>query len=148
MRMLLCNSKKCSTIAAVSPKHEKHVDDHLNISSVLAFSEQQEALIAAQQQVTQRVMDNNKMLRESLQKEHDRAEHLQQLLEAEKAKNRTLQARVDQLEARPISVAGDYVERQSIDKYIATYKPIKRTRLKNPSNDLTLPLWDSNVISL
>ena len=44
-------------LQSVSPKNEKHVDDNLNISSVLAFSEQQDALIAAQQQVTQRVME-------------------------------------------------------------------------------------------
>lgn len=64
------------------------MDDHLNISSVLAFSEQQEALIAAQQQVTQRVMDNNKILRDSLQQEHDEAERYKQLYEAELAKNK------------------------------------------------------------
>ena len=129
----------------VSPKHEKHVDDHLNISSVLAFSEQQEALIAAQQQVTQRVMDNNQMLRETLKKEHARAEHLQQLLEAERAKNQLLEKRVEQLEARPISVAGDYVETQRISKYIASYKPTKRTKLQNQSNDPVLPLWENNA---
>ena len=129
----------------VSPKHEKHVDDHLNISSVLAFSEQQEALIAAQQQVTQRVMDNNQMLRETLKKEHARAEHLQQLLEAERAKNQLLEKRVEQLEARPISVAGDYVETQRISKYIASYKPTKRIKLQNQSNDPVLPLWENNA---
>lgn len=124
--------------------HEKHVDDHLNISSVLAFSQQQDALIAAQQQVTQRVMDNNQMLREALQQEHDRAESLQEQLKKEQAKNAELQARVDQLESRPISVSGDYVETQRISKYIASYKPNKQ-RLKKPSNDPILPLWENNA---
>lgn len=124
--------------------HEKHVDDHLNISSVLAFSQQQDALIAAQQQVTQRVMDNNQMLREALQQEHDRAESLQEQLKKEQAKNAELQARVDQLESRPISVSGDYVETQRISTYIASYKPNKR-RLKKPSNDPLLPLWENNA---
>ena len=128
----------------VSPMHEKHVDDHLNISSVLAFSQQQDALIAAQQQVTQRVMDNNQMLREALQQEHDRAESLQEQLKKEQAKNAELQARVDQLESRPISVSGDYVETQRISKYIASYKPNKQ-RLKKPSNDPILPLWENNA---
>ena len=109
---------------------------------MLAFSEQQEALIAAQQQVTQRVMDNNQLLREALQQELKRAERLQQLLEAEQAKNKALQARIEQLEARPIRVAGDYVETQRIHKYIAMNKPAKRTKLTS-SKDLTLPLWDS-----
>ena len=127
----------------VSPKYEKHVDDHLNISSLLAFSEQQDALIAAQQEVTQRVIDNKQMLRDALRQEHARAEQLQRLLEQEQAKNAVLQTRVDQLESRPISVAGDYVETQRINKYIASHKPSKRTGITRPSNDLTLPLWDS-----
>ena len=132
----------------VSPKYEKHVDDHLNISSVLAFSEQQDALIAAQQQVTQRVMDNNQLLRDALRQEHERAEQLQRLLEKEQAKNAELQARVDHLESRPINVTGDYVETQRINKYFAARRTTKRTSLRKPSNDLTLPLWDNNAISL
>ena len=129
---------------SVSPKYEKHVDDHLNISSVLAFSEQQDALIAAQQQVTQRVMDNNQMLRDALKEEQSVAEHYKQLYEAERAKNEALETRVAQLESRPISVVGDYVENQRINKYIASYKTNKRTKLRNQSNDPILPLWESN----
>lgn len=123
------------------------MDDNLNISSVLAFSEQQDALIAAQQEVTQRVMDNNHMLREALKEELSITEHYKQLYEAERAKNKALEARVEQLEARPLNVAGDYVETQRINKYFASYKPTKRTKL-NSSNDLTLPLWDSNATSM
>lgn len=123
------------------------MDDNLNISSVLAFSEQQDALIAAQQQVTQRVMDNNHMLREALKEEQSVAEHYKQLYEAEQAKNKALEARVERLESRPMNVAGDYVETQRINKYFASYKPTKRTKL-NPSYDLTLPLWESSVTSM
>ena len=123
------------------------MDDHLNISSVLAFSEQQESLIAAQQQVTQRVMDNNKILRDALRQEHNDAERYKQLYEAEKAKNKQLADRVSQLESRPISVAGDYVEKQHIDRYIASYQPTKRTKLKSRTNDPTLPLWTNTAIS-
>ena len=108
---------------------------------MLAFSEQQDALIAAQQQVTQRVMDNNHMLRNALKEEQSVAEHYKQLYEAERAKNKALEARVNQLESRPISVSGNYVETQQINKYIASYKPNKRTKLRSLSNDLTLPLW-------
>ena len=132
---------------SVFPKNEKHVDDHLNISSVLAFSEQQDALIAAQQEVTQRVMDNNQMLRDALKEELSIAEHYKQLYEAERAKNKALKERVDQLEARPMNVAGDYIEKQRIDKYIVSNKPSRRPKLKNPSNDLTLPLWE-NALSM
>lgn len=128
--------------------HEKHVDDHLNISSVLAFSEQQESLIAAQQQVTQRVMDNNKMLRDSLRQEHDEAERYKQLYEAEVAKNEQLEDRIAQLESRPFNVNGDYVESVNIERYL-TYLPsqkrTKRTKLKNNPSDPTLPLWDNNT---
>ena len=132
----------------VSPKNEKHVDDHLNISSVLAFSDQQEALIAAQQQVTQRVMDNNHMLREALKAEHARAEHLQQLLEAERAKNKALEARVAQLESRPLNVNGPYIESANIERYLNLPVTPKRPRRIKPTittNDPTLPLWDSNL---
>ena len=131
-----------------SQVHEKHVDDHLNIASVLAFSEQQDALIAAQQQVTQRVMDNNHMLRNALKEEQSVAEHYKQLYEAERAKNKALEARVNQLESRPISVSGNYVETQQINKYIASYKPNKRTKLRSLSNDLTLPLWTNQEQSM
>jgi len=131
-------------LRSVFPEYKRRVDDHLNISSVLAFSEQQDALIAAQQQVTQRVMDNNQMLRDALKKELSVAEHYKQLYEAERAKNKALEARVEQLEARPLSVAGDYIETQRINKYIASYKPTKRTKLRSSANDLTLPLWDNN----
>lgn len=124
--------------------HERHVDDHLNIASVLAFSEQQDELIAAHQQVTQRVMDNNQLLRQALRQEHARAEQLEQLLNAEKAKNKNLQDRIDTLESRPISVAGDYIETQRINKYIAATK-YPRNKQKITSNDLTLPLWESNI---
>ena len=136
----------------VSPMHERHVDDHLNISSVLAFSEQQESLIAAQQQVTKRLMDNNKILRDSLRQEHEDAEKYKQLYEAELAKNQQLEDRIAQLEARPFNVNGDYVESVNIERYlnyISTPKRTKRTKLKDNPSDLTLPLWDnSTVISL
>jgi len=121
------------------------VDDHLNISSVLAFSERQDALIAAQQQVTQEVIHNNQILRKALHQENTRAEHLQQLLEAEQAKNAALMARIEQLESRPIQVNGDYVERQQIGKYIAPFKSAKRNKL-NLSNDPILPLWDNATL--
>lgn len=124
------------------------MDDHLNISSVLAFSEQQESLIAAQQQVTQRVMDNNKILRDSLRQEHDEAERYKQLYEAEVAKNQQLEDRIAQLESRPFNVNGDYVESVNIERYL-TYLPspkrTKRTKLKNNPSDPTLPLWDNNT---
>ena len=124
------------------------MDDHLNISSVLAFSEQQESLIAAQQQVTQRVMDNNKILRDALQKECDEGNRYKQLYEAERAKNKQLEERIKQLESRPYNVLGDYVEKQTIERYIG-YRPLnKRNKLKNNPSDPTLPLWDNNVISL
>ena len=132
----------------VSPMHEKHVDDHLNISSVLAFSEQQESLIAAQQQVTQRVMDNNKMLRDSLRQEHDEAERYKQLYEAEVAKNKQLEDRIAQLESRPYNVNGDYIEALNIDKFLAVKPKSKsRTKLKyvEPTNQLFL--WDSKIAS-
>lgn len=126
----------------VSPMHEKHVDDRLNISSVLAFSEQQESLIAAQQQVTQRVMDNNKILRDSLRQEHDEAERYKQLYEAELAKNKQLEDRIAQLESRPFNVAGDYIEALNIDKFLAA-KPKSKSRKKIEYYDLTnqLALW-------
>ena len=120
------------------------MDDHLNIASVLAFSEQQDELIAAHQQVTQRVMDNNQLLRQALRQEHARAEQLEQLLNAEKAKNKNLQDRIDTLESRPISVNGDYIETQRINKYIAATQ-YPRNKQKITSNDLTLPLWESNI---
>ena len=123
------------------------MDDNLNISSVLAFSEQQEALIAAQQEVTQRVMDNNKLLRKALRQEHERAENLEQLLAEERAKTQALEARIAKLEARPIQVAGDYVESQRINKYIAAGYS-KRTKLKTSSNEQTLPLWENNALSM
>ena len=128
--------------------HEKHVDDHLNISSVLAFSKQQESLIAAQQQVTQRVMDNNKMLRDSLRQEHDEAERYKQLYEAEVAKNKQLEDRIAQLESRPYNVNGDYIEALNIDKFLAVKPKSKsRTKLKyvEPTNQLFL--WDSKIAS-
>jgi hypothetical protein len=128
--------------------HERHVDDHLNISSVLAFSEQQESLIAAQQQVTQRVMDNNKMLRDSLRQEHDEAERYKQLYEAEVAKNKQLEDRIAQLESRPYNVNGDYIEALNIDKFFAVKPKSKsRTKLKyvEPTNQLFL--WDSKIAS-
>ena len=128
--------------------HEKHVDDNLNISSVLAFSEQQESLIAAQQQVTQRVMDNNKMLRDSLRQEHDEAERYKQLYEAEVAKNKQLEDRIAQLESRPYNVNGDYIEALNIDKFLAVKPKSKsRTKLKyvEPTNQLFL--WDSKIAS-
>ena len=128
--------------------HERHVDDHLNISSVLAFSEQQESLIAAQQQVTQRVMDNNKMLRDSLRQEHDEAERYKQLYEAEVAKNKQLEDRIAQLESRPYNVNGDYIEALNIDKFLAVKPKSKsRTKLKyvEPTNQLFL--WDSKIAS-
>ena len=133
---------------SVFPMHEKHVDDHLNISSVLAFSEQQESLIAAQQQVTQRVMDNNKMLRDSLRQEHDEAERYKQLYEAEVAKNKQLEDRIAQLESRPYNVNGDYIEALNIDKFLAVKPKSKfRTKLKyvEPTNQLFL--WDSKIAS-
>ena len=140
--------KKVVPLQSVSPMHEKHVDDHLNISSVLAFSEQQESLIAAQQQVTQRVMDNNKILRDSLRQEHDEAERYKQLYEAEVAKNQQLEDRIAQLESRPFNVNGDYVESVNIERYL-TYLPsqkrTKRTKQKNNPSDPTLPLWDNNT---
>ena len=132
----------------VSPMHERHVDDHLNISSVLAFSEQQESLIAAQQQVTQRVMDNNKMLRDSLRQEYDEAERYKQLYEAEVAKNKQLEDRIAQLESRPYNVNGDYIEALNIDKFLAVKPKSKsRTKLKyvEPTNQLFL--WDSKIAS-
>ena len=128
--------------------HERHVDDHLNISSILAFSEQQESLIAAQQQVTQRVMDNNKMLRDSLRQEHDEAERYKQLYEAEVAKNKQLEDRIAQLESRPYNVNGDYIEALNIDKFLAVKPKSKsRTKLKyvEPTNQLFL--WDSKIAS-
>ena len=128
--------------------HERHVDDHLNISSVLAFSEQQESLIAAQQQVTQRVMDNNKMLRDSLRQEHDEAERYKQLYEAEVAKNKQLEDRIAQLESRPYNVNGNYIEALNIDKFLAVKPKSKsRTKLKyvEPTNQLFL--WDSKIAS-
>ena len=128
--------------------HERHVDDHLNISSVLAFSEQQESLIAAQQQVTQRVMDNNKMLRDSLRQEHDEVERYKQLYEAEVAKNKQLEDRIAQLESRPFNVNGDYIEALNIDKFLAVKPKSKsRTKLKyvEPTNQLFL--WDSKIAS-
>lgn len=128
--------------------HERHVDDNLNISSVLAFSEQQESLIAAQQQVTQRVMDNNKMLRDSLRQEHDEAERYKQLYEAEVAKNKQLEDRIAQLELRPYNVNGDYIEALNIDKFLAVKPKSKsRTKLKyvEPTNQLFL--WDSKIAS-
>lgn len=124
------------------------MDDHLNISSVLAFSEQQDALIAAQQQVTQRVMDNNQLLRKALRQELDEAEHYKALYEAEKARNAQLKAENEALNARPTHVEGDYIETQRINKYIAAYKPTKRPKLNNSSNDLTLPLWESSATSM
>ena len=140
--------KKVVPLQPVSPMHERHVDDHLNISSILAFSEQQESLIAAQQQVTQRVMDNNKILRDSLRQEHDEAERYKQLYEAEVAKNQQLEDRIAQLESRPFNVNGDYVESVNIERYL-TYLPspkrTKRTKLKNNPSDPTLPLWDNNT---
>jgi len=139
--------KKSSTFAATFPRKGKHVDDLLNTSSVLAFSEQQEALIAAQQQVTQRVMDNNQLLRETLRKEQENAERYKQLYEAQLAKTRQLEDRVAQLEARPTNVEGDYVETLKINKYIASGKHYKRTKL-NSSNDPILPLWESNATSM
>ncbi len=124
------------------------MDDNLNISSVLAFSEQQESLIAAQQQVTQRVMDNNKMLRDSLRQEHDEAERYKQLYEAEVAKNKQLEDRIAQLELRPYNVNGDYIEALNIDKFLAVKPKSKsRTKLKyvEPTNQLFL--WDSKIAS-
>ena len=123
------------------------MDDHLSISSVLAFSEQQDTLIAAQQQVTQSVMDNNHILREALKQEHERADYYQHLYETEKTKNQQLEERVKQLEERPIKVAGNFIETQNIDKYFAA-KPAKRSKLKNQSNDPILPLWDNPAISM
>lgn len=122
------------------------MDDHLSISSVLAFSEQQDTLIAAQQQVTQSVMDNNHILREALKQEQERADYYQQLYETEKTKNQQLEARVKQLEERPINVMGDLIETQNIGKYFAS-KPAKRNKLKPQSNDPILPLWDSDLAS-
>ena len=124
------------------------MDDHLNISSILAFSEQQESLIAAQQQVTQRVMDNNKMLRDSLRQEHDEVERYKQLYEAEVAKNKQLEDRIAQLESRPFNVNGDYIEALNIDKFLAVKPKSKsRTKLKyvEPTNQLFL--WDSKIAS-
>ena len=129
------------------PLNERHVDDHLSISSVLAFSEQQDTLIAAQQQVTQSVMDNNHILREALKQEQERADYYQQLYETEKTKNQQLEARVKQLEERPNIVADHYFEHFTANNVLTvpkqTGKRSKSKHIDNP-NQLFLELWKDN----
>lgn len=126
----------------LSPRRKNTLAKDLNIDSVLAFSEQQDALIAAQQQVTQRVMDNNHMLREALQQEHERAERFRALYEAEKAKNAQLAQRIRDLEKETIHVNGNYVEHVNIEKLL-TGRPVSKSKRKTFYTDLTnqLPLW-------
>ena len=143
---VLAQFKKKQYLCNPFPSERKNtLDDHLDISSLLAFTEQQEALIAAQNTVTEQVMNNNQDLRKALKEEHSRAENLQEQLDKERAKNKALEARVDQLESRPVNVTGDYVETQRISKYIAAYNPNKRKKLPIPNNDPTLPLWEDNA---
>ena len=123
------------------------MDDHLDIPSVLAISEQQESIIAAQQQVTQQVMNNNQLLRDALQQTYSEAEQYKELYEKEQAKNLRLQKENEVLRSRPMQVAGDFIENQQIDKYLAIQSPQaprpKRTKKVKPSADSNnqLTLW-------
>ena len=87
--------------------------------------------------------------------EHVRADQLQKLLEVSQSQNirlqlenQRLQAQVNQLQSRPLNVAGDYLESVNIERYLNLPPTSKRPRRIKPqisTNDLTLPLWDSNI---
>ena len=87
--------------------------------------------------------------------EHARADQLQKLLAVTQSQNirlqlenQRLQAQVNQLESRPLNVGGDYIESANIERYLNLPPTPKRPRRNKPqisTNDLTLPLWDSNI---
>jgi len=149
-------------LQSVSPKHEKHVDDHLEISSLLAFSEQQDALIAAQNQVTQRVIDNNQQLRKAVLQEYNRAEHFKQCFEDQQKKtnqvlleNQALRVRIAELEARPTIHADQLVgvqnvAQQNVRNQLVVGTPRKRGKNKilDLPNQLKLDLWPNTTTSL
>ena len=101
--------------------------------------------------------DEKQRLLDIARQEHNRADRYQKLLEVTQSENvqlqheiQRLQARIEQLESRPISVGGDYFESVNIERYLNCLPSPKRARRNKPSissNDLTLPLWDSNLAS-
>ena len=98
--------------------------------------------------------DEKQRLLDLARQEHARADQLQKLLEVSQSQNirlqlenQRLQAQVNQLASRPLNV-GNYVESVNIERYLNLPPTTKRPRRIKPtisSNDLTLPLWDSNI---
>lgn len=95
--------------------------------------------------------DREQRLLDIARHEHAEAERYRRLLEAEKAKNKTLQRRCDeltieneQLRNRPISITTDkYVENYSVGQQIIAVQPTKRKSAKriDLTYQLNLNLW-------
>ena len=98
--------------------------------------------------------DEKQRLLDLARQEHARADQLQKLLEVSQSQNirlqlenQRLQAQVNQLASRPLNV-GNYVESVNIERYLNLPPTSKHSRRINPKispNDLTLPLWESNI---
>lgn len=100
--------------------------------------------------------DEKQRLLDLARQEKARADQLQKLLAVLQSQNirlqlenQRLQAQVNRLESRPLNV-GNYVESVNIERYLnlpATPKRPRRIKSQISTNDLTLPLWDSNIAS-
>ena len=101
--------------------------------------------------------DEKQRLLDLARQEHARADQLQKLLAVTQSQNvrlqlenQRLQAQVNQLASRPLNVNGPYIEPANIERYLnlpATPKRPRRIKPQISTNDLTLPLWDSNLAS-
>ena len=101
--------------------------------------------------------DEKQRLLDLARQEKARADQLQKLLAVTQSQNiqlqhenQRLQARIAELEARPLNVNGPYIESANIERYFNLPPTPKRSRQIKPqisTNDLTLPLWDSNLAS-
>ena len=101
--------------------------------------------------------DEKQRLLDLARQEHARADQLQKLLAVTQSQNirlqlenQRLQAHINRLESRPLNVKGPYIESVNIERYLNLPPTSKRPRRIKPqisTNDLTLPLWDSNIAS-
>ena len=123
---------------------------HADIEAHLDFSEKFRKQLEAHQHETAQLLTDMEQLQGEVRNLLDENEQLNAECDAKDARIAELEARVAQLESRPMNVNGPYLESVNIERYLNLPPTSKRPRRIKPpisTNDLTLPLWESNIAS-